>query len=96
MLSYQINTANEILDALIRVPPQDSSKSGVETKESVVNKMAAEMLEKLPAEYVHHEMCFTFLTCRKCKTHVYVNHLQFHLLSKLNKQHVLFCLGELE
>ncbi|GFU39152.1 dynein heavy chain 8, axonemal [Nephila pilipes] len=55
-ITYQINTANEILDALIRVPPQDSSKSGVETKESVVNRMAVEMLEKLPSEYILHEV----------------------------------------
>ncbi|GFY45418.1 dynein heavy chain 8, axonemal, partial [Trichonephila inaurata madagascariensis] len=55
-ITYQINTANEILDALISVPPQDSSKSGVETKESVVNKMAVEMLEKLPTEYILHEV----------------------------------------
>ncbi|GBN82141.1 hypothetical protein AVEN_213771-1, partial [Araneus ventricosus] len=56
---YQINTANDILDALIRVPPQDSSKSGGETKESVVSRMAKEMLDKLPAEYVLHEVCAT-------------------------------------
>ncbi|GFV14133.1 hypothetical protein TNCV_526081 [Trichonephila clavipes] len=62
--SYQINTANEILDALISVPPQDSSKSGVETKESVVNKMTVEMLEKLPAEYILHEQD-SWLACHE-------------------------------
>ena len=55
---YQINTANEVLDSLIRVPSNDTSKAGVETKEHVVNKMASEMLEKLPQEYVIHEVLF--------------------------------------
>nr|XP_042899545.1 dynein axonemal heavy chain 5 [Parasteatoda tepidariorum] len=54
-ITYQINTANDVLDALIRVPPQDSA-SGVETKEDIVSKMAEEMLQKMPPEYVSHEV----------------------------------------
>ncbi|XP_054710373.1 dynein axonemal heavy chain 5-like [Uloborus diversus] len=54
-ITYQINTANEVLDALISVPPQDGGSSGA-AKEAVAAKMASEMLEKLPDEYLLHEV----------------------------------------
>ena len=38
------------------IQPKDSSGSGGETRESKVNKMAGDMLEKLPSDYIPHEV----------------------------------------
>ena len=54
--SYQSNTANTSLDTILSIQPKDSSSGGGETRESVVYKQAAEMLEKLPPNYIPHEV----------------------------------------
>ncbi len=38
------------------IQPKDSSGGGGETRESVVYKQAEEMLEKLPSDYIPHEV----------------------------------------
>ena len=54
--SYQSNTANTSLDTILSIQPKDSSSGGGETRESVVYRQAAEMLEKLPSNYIPHEV----------------------------------------
>lgn len=48
--------ANETLNTILNIQPKDSSSGEGETRESSVQKMANEMLEKLPADYVPHEV----------------------------------------
>ena len=54
--SYQNNTVKSSLDTILSIQPKDSSGGGGETRESVVYKQAGEMLEKLPADYIPHEV----------------------------------------
>jgi len=50
--------ANEMLDTIVNIQPKDSSGSGGETRESVVYKLADDMLSKLPEDYIPHEVSF--------------------------------------
>ena len=54
--SYQSNTAKEGLNTILSIQPKDSSSGGGETRESIVRRQAGEMLEKLPPDYVPHEV----------------------------------------
>ena len=56
MFRYQGKTAKELLDTILNIQPKDSSGGGGETRESVVSRQAAEMLEKLPPDYIPHEV----------------------------------------
>lgn len=53
---YQSNMAKEILDTIMSIQPKDSSGGGGETRESVVGRQASDMLEKLPPDYIPHEV----------------------------------------
>ena len=53
---YQSKTAKELLDTILSIQPKDSSGGGGETREAVVSRQAADMLEKLPPSYVPHEV----------------------------------------
>lgn len=55
-ITYQTNLANDTLSTILNIQPKDSSSGEGETRESSVQKMANEMLEKLPADYVPHEV----------------------------------------
>lgn len=55
-LSYQSNTAKACLDTMLSIQPKESAAGSGETRESVVSKQAAEMLAKLPANYLPHEV----------------------------------------
>ncbi|XP_041923315.1 LOW QUALITY PROTEIN: dynein heavy chain 5, axonemal-like [Alosa sapidissima] len=55
-ITYQTNLANETLSTIISVQPKDSGAGGGETRESSVQRLANEMLDKLPADYVPHEV----------------------------------------
>ena len=57
LCSYQSNTAKACLDTILEIQPKDSSAGGGETRESIVRRQAGEMLEKLPADYLPHEVC---------------------------------------
>lgn len=50
--SYQTNTAKQVLDTIISIQPKDSSGGGGETRETVVYRLAEEMLGKLPVDYI--------------------------------------------
>ena len=57
--SYQTNMVNEMLATIVSIQPKDSGGSGGETRESVVYRLADDMLSKLPADYVQHEVQHT-------------------------------------
>ena len=48
--------AKEILDTIMSIQPKDSSGGGGETRESVVGRQASDMLDKLPPDYIPHEV----------------------------------------
>jgi len=47
---------NEMLATTASIQPKDSGVSGGQTRESVVYRLADDMLSKLPADYVQHEV----------------------------------------
>ncbi|KAK6967902.1 dynein heavy chain 8 axonemal, partial [Biomphalaria glabrata] len=51
-VTYQTNTAKQVLDTIVSIQPKDSSGGGGETRETVVYRLADEMLSKLPADYI--------------------------------------------
>ncbi|XP_068204591.1 dynein axonemal heavy chain 5-like [Palaemon carinicauda] len=56
-ITYQINTAKGILDTILSMQPKEGGgQRGGETRESVVSRLASEMLSKLPEEYNMHEI----------------------------------------
>ncbi|KAK2518351.1 dynein heavy chain 5 [Columba guinea] len=55
-ITYQTNLANETLRTIVSIQPKDSSAGGGETRETVVHRLADEMLEKLPPDYNPHEV----------------------------------------
>uniref|UniRef100_A0A8B9DK17 Dynein axonemal heavy chain 5 n=1 Tax=Anser cygnoides TaxID=8845 RepID=A0A8B9DK17_ANSCY len=55
-ITYQTNLANETLSTIVSIQPKDSSTGGGETREAVVQRLADEMLEKLPPDYNPHEV----------------------------------------
>lgn len=55
--SNQTNTANEMLAMIVNIQPKDSGSGGGETRESVVYRLSDDMLDKLPQNYIAHEVC---------------------------------------
>lgn len=55
-ITYQINTANGILDTILSVQPKEGGSQGGETRESIVYSLAEDMLEKLPPAYNSFEV----------------------------------------
>ncbi|MBN3299228.1 DYH5 protein, partial [Amia calva] len=55
-ITYQTNLANETLNTIVNIQPKDSGGGGGETREATVQRLADEMLEKLPPNYVPHEV----------------------------------------
>lgn len=53
---YQINTAKGILDTILSVQPKEGGVQGGESRESVVYKLAEDMLQKLPKPYNNYEV----------------------------------------
>ena len=53
---YQSKTAKGILDTILNVQPKDATAGGGETRESVVHRLADDMLNKLPQDYVPFEV----------------------------------------
>ena len=50
------NTSDEILTAIVNIQPKDSGGGTGETRESVVYRFCDDMLEKLPLDYLPHEV----------------------------------------
>ncbi|KAG7229074.1 hypothetical protein INR49_013193 [Caranx melampygus] len=55
-ITYQTNTSAEVLDTITNIQPKESAGGSGETRESIVYSMAEDMLEKLPPNYVPHEV----------------------------------------
>ena len=51
---YQTKTSGTILDSILSIQPKDSSGGTGETRESVVYRLADDMLDKLPNDYIIH------------------------------------------
>ena len=55
-ITYQTNTAKTVLDTILNIQPKESSGGTGETRESVVYRIAQDMLDKLPPDYIPHEV----------------------------------------
>ncbi|XP_037304127.2 dynein axonemal heavy chain 8-like [Pungitius pungitius] len=55
-ITYQTNTSAEVLDTITNIQPKESGGGSGATRESIVYKLAQDMLEKLPPNYVPHEV----------------------------------------
>ncbi|XP_039872861.1 dynein heavy chain 8, axonemal-like isoform X1 [Simochromis diagramma] len=55
-ITYQTNTSAEVLDTITNIQPKESGGGSGVTRESVVYNIAQDMLEKLPPNYVPHEV----------------------------------------
>lgn len=55
-ITYQSKLARDVLDTILGIQPKDSSGGGDETREAVVARLAADMLEKLPPDYCSLEV----------------------------------------
>ncbi|XP_034335195.2 dynein axonemal heavy chain 5 isoform X1 [Magallana gigas] len=55
-ITYQTNTSNTMLSNIVDIQPKDAGGGGGETREAVVYRLADDMLEKLPQDYVPHEV----------------------------------------
>lgn len=57
-ITYQTNTARKVLDTILSIQPKESSGGAAagETRESVVYRIAQDMLDKLPPDYIPYEV----------------------------------------
>ncbi|WAQ93678.1 DYH8-like protein [Mya arenaria] len=55
-ITYQTNMAANILDTTMSIQPKEGGAGAGESRETVVFRMAEDMLDKLPADYIPHEV----------------------------------------
>ncbi|GAB0187258.1 dynein axonemal heavy chain 8 [Grus japonensis] len=54
-ITYQSNTAADVLDTITNIQPKESGAGSGETREAIIYRLAEDMLEKLPPDYIRHE-----------------------------------------
>ena len=62
-ITYQTNAAKTILEFIMNIQPKESSGAAGETRESLVTRIAQDMIDKLPPDYVSHEVSFFLIYC---------------------------------
>ena len=55
-ITYMTTMAKEVLGTIVDIQPKDGSSSAGESREDAVARMCNEFLEKLPADFVPHEV----------------------------------------
>jgi dynein heavy chain len=55
-ITYQTNTAKLILGTIVDIQPKEGGAGGGETREDAVYRISNDMLQKLPPDYVPHEV----------------------------------------
>ncbi|CAL4067260.1 unnamed protein product, partial [Meganyctiphanes norvegica] len=55
-ITYQINSAKDILDTILNIQPKESAHLKGATREDIVSKLSKDMLKKLPPIYIQHEV----------------------------------------
>ncbi|XP_064014378.1 dynein axonemal heavy chain 8 [Pogoniulus pusillus] len=55
-ITYQSNTAADVLDTITNIQPKESGAGPGETREAIVYRLAEDMLEKLPPDYIPHKV----------------------------------------
>lgn len=53
---YQSNTAADVLNTITNIQPKESGGGVGETREAIVYRLAEDMLDKLPPDYIPHEV----------------------------------------
>ena len=56
LFRYQTNVATQTMATMVSIQPKDSGGGGGETRESTVQRLADDMLSKLPPDYLPHEV----------------------------------------
>uniref|UniRef100_A0A8D0G5C6 Dynein axonemal heavy chain 8 n=1 Tax=Sphenodon punctatus TaxID=8508 RepID=A0A8D0G5C6_SPHPU len=55
-ITYQSNTAADVLDTITNIQPKESGGGAGETREAIVYRLADDMVAKLPSDYIPHEV----------------------------------------
>ncbi|XP_036073454.1 dynein heavy chain 8, axonemal isoform X3 [Rousettus aegyptiacus] len=55
-ITYQSNTASAVLETITNIQPKESGGGVGETREAIVYRLSEDMLNKLPPDYIPHEV----------------------------------------